>query len=112
MVTGVMPTRITTDGHDAYPRAIWTVFGERVMHRKNRYLNNHLQQDHRGIKQRYRPSGGFKTFATAARFCCVFDEIRTFFCPQSRRNQFLTLAQRRSIHQEQSAQVMGIMAAA
>jgi putative transposase len=111
-VTGVTPDRITTDGHDAYPRAIRNVFGDRVLHRTNRYLNNHLEQDHRGIKQRYRPTGGLKTFATAARFCCVFDEIRMFFRPQSRRNQPLTLAQRRCIHQERFAQVMGIMAAA
>jgi putative transposase len=26
-VTGVIPHRITTDGHDAYPRAIRNVFG-------------------------------------------------------------------------------------
>jgi putative transposase len=111
-MTGVTPDRITTDGHDAYPRAIRNVFGDRVTHRTNRYLNNHLEQDHRGIKQRYRPTGGLKTFATAARFCRVFDELRTFFRPQSRRNQSLTLAQRRCIHQERFAQVMGIMTAA
>ena len=46
-VTGVAPVRITTDGHDAYPRAIRNVFGDRVLHRTNRYLNNHLEQDHR-----------------------------------------------------------------
>jgi putative transposase len=27
-VTGVIPDRITTDGHDAYPRAIRSFFGE------------------------------------------------------------------------------------
>ncbi|MGH8067831.1 MAG: DDE-type integrase/transposase/recombinase [Candidatus Entotheonellia bacterium] len=32
-VRGVTPDRITTDGHDAYPRAMRTVFGERVTHR-------------------------------------------------------------------------------
>jgi putative transposase len=37
-VTGVIPYRITTDGHDAYPRAIRNVFGKRVLHRTNRYL--------------------------------------------------------------------------
>jgi putative transposase len=42
-VTGESPDRITTDGHDAYPRAIRNVFGNRVMHRTNRYLNNHLE---------------------------------------------------------------------
>jgi putative transposase len=111
-VTGVMPDRITTDGHDAYPRAIRTVFGERVTHRTNRYLNNHLEQDHRGIKQRYRPTCGLKTFATAARFCCAFDEIRAFFRPQSHRNQPLTLAHRRDLHQSRFAQLMGMIAAA
>jgi putative transposase len=110
-VTGVTPDRITTDGHDAYPRAIHNVFGDQVMHRTNRYLNNHLEQDHRGIKQRYRPMCGLNTFATAARFCRVFDEIRAFLRPQSHRNQSLTLAQRRCIHRERFAQLMGIMAA-
>jgi putative transposase len=78
-VTGVTPDRITTDAHDAYPRAIRNVFGKQVTHRRNRYLNNHLEQDHRGLKQRYWPMGGFKTFPTAARFCRLFDEIRSFF---------------------------------
>jgi transposase-like protein len=41
-VTGVIPERITTDGHDAYPRAIRNVFGDQVMHQTNRYLNNNL----------------------------------------------------------------------
>jgi putative transposase len=82
------------------------------MHRTNRYLNNDVKQDHRGIKQRYRPTCGLKTFATAARFCRVFDEIRAFLRPQSHRNQFLTLEQRRRIHREQCARVMGMIAAA
>jgi putative transposase len=45
------------------------------MHWTNRYLNNPLEQDHRGIKQRYRSTSGLKTFATAARFCRLFNEI-------------------------------------
>jgi transposase-like protein len=75
-VTGVVPARITTDGHDAYPHAIRAVFGDQVTHRTNRYLNNRLEQDHRGIKQRYRPTGGLRTFRTAAQFGWVFDELR------------------------------------
>jgi transposase-like protein len=111
-VTGVTPDRITTDGYDAYPRAIRAVFGGQVIHRTNRYLNNHLEQDHRGIKQRYRPTGGLRTFRTAAQFCRVFDELRAFLRPQSCHNQRLSLAQRRAIHQERFTQVMGILAAA
>ncbi len=111
-VTGVMPDRITTDGHDAYPRAIRNGCGDRVLHRTNRDLNNHLEQDHRGIKQRYRSTCGLNTFATAACFCYTFDEIRAFLRPQCSRNQPLTLAQRRCIHQERFTTLMGIMTAA
>jgi putative transposase len=53
-VTGVTPDRVTTDGHDSYPRAIRTELGKGVRHRCSRYLNNRLEQDHRGIKGRYR----------------------------------------------------------
>jgi putative transposase len=90
-VTGVTPGRLTTDGHDAYPRAIRNVFGKRGLHRTNRYLNDRLEQEHRSIQQRYRPMGGFKSFPTAARFCRLFDEIRAVFRPQSHRNQCLSL---------------------
>jgi putative transposase len=75
-------------------------------------LNNHLEQDHRGIKQRYRPTTGLKTMATAARFCRIFDEVRAFLRPQTRRNQRLSPAQRRAIHQSRFRQLMEIMAAA
>jgi transposase-like protein len=42
----------------AYPRAIRTELGEHVRHRTSRYLNNRLEQDHRGIKDRCRPMLG------------------------------------------------------
>jgi putative transposase len=110
-VTGRVPERVTTDGHDAYPGAIKAELGEEVRHRTNRYLNNHLEQDHRGIKQRYRPMCGFKHGHSAARFCRLFDEIRAFLRPQSQRHQPLSLAQRRRTHQDRFAQLIGIMAA-
>jgi putative transposase len=52
-VTGVTPARVTTDSHDSYPRAIRTEQNEGVKHRTNQYLNNRIEQDHRGIKERY-----------------------------------------------------------
>jgi len=64
-VGGVIPDRITTDGHDAYPRAIRNVFGYWVMDRTHRYLNNHLEQDHRAVKRITRPMLGFKSFTAA-----------------------------------------------
>src|SRR6201993_3735046 len=59
-VTGITPARVTTDGHDSYPRAIRTELGEAVRHRTNQHLNNRIEQDHRGIKGRYQPMRGFK----------------------------------------------------
>lgn len=73
------PKRVTTDGHDAYPRAIRDSLGEDVMHRCNPYLNNRIEQDHRGVKQRYYPMRGFGNFDAASRFCRVFDEQRHYF---------------------------------
>jgi putative transposase len=81
-----------------------------VIHRANRYLNNHLEQNHRGIKQRDGPMGGFQHGTTAARFRLVFDAVRAFFRPQVHRHQALSLAQRRSIHQARFTQLMGLMA--
>jgi transposase-like protein len=94
LITGKVPERVTTDGHDAYPGAIATELGPEVRHRTNRYLNNHLEQDHRGIKQRTRPMGGFKSVESAPRFCRVYDEVRNFLRPRSRRNEVVSLAQR------------------
>ena len=37
-VADVTPDRVTTDGHDSYPRAIRTKLGEGVKHRTSRYL--------------------------------------------------------------------------
>jgi putative transposase len=48
----------------------------------------------------------------APRFCHVFDEIRAFLRPQCYRNQLLTLAQRRRIHQARFTELMGMMAVA
>ncbi len=47
--TGITPDRVTTDGHDSYPRAIRTELGKQVRHRTSRYLNN-AGTDHRGLK--------------------------------------------------------------
>ena len=58
-VTGVTPARVTTDGHDSYPRAIRSQLGVDVRHRNSQYLNNRIEQDHRGIKSRYGPMRGF-----------------------------------------------------
>jgi putative transposase len=86
-VTGITPARVTTDGHNSYPRAIPTELGNGARHRTSRYLNNRIEQDHRGIKGRYQPMRGFKSSELAARFRRGYDEIRNFLRPRSNRNQ-------------------------
>jgi transposase-like protein len=54
-------------------------------------LNNHLGQDHRGVKQRYRLMLGFKGLTSASRFCGAFEEIRSFLHPQTRRHEKVSL---------------------
>ncbi len=78
-VVGHAPERVTTDGHDSSPRAILQTLSSDVLHRTNHYLNNRLEQDHRGIKQRYYPMLGLGSIASASRFCRAFDEVRQFF---------------------------------
>ena len=92
-VTGVTPARVTTDGHDSYPRASRTELGEAVRHRTNQYLNNRIEQDHRGIKGRYLPMRGFKDSSSAGRFSRSFDELRNFLRPRSNRNQHVPASQ-------------------
>ena len=111
-VTGIVPDRVTTDGHDSYPRAIRTELGKQVRHRTSRYLNNRLEQDHRGLKSRYRPMRGFKCPRSAARFCQGHDELRNYLRPRSRRNQHVPAARRRLLFLRRSVMVLGILEAA
>jgi putative transposase len=88
MVTGITPNRVTTDGHDGYPRAIRTTLGASVRHRDSPYLNKRLEQDHRGVKGRYGPMRGFKSPRSAGEFCRAYDELRNLLRSRSRTNRF------------------------
>jgi putative transposase len=96
-VVGRTPEQVTTDGHDAYPRAISEVLGKQVKHRCSRYKNNRLEQDHRGVKQRYYPMFGFSAFESAKRFCEAFDELRNYFRARRTMNEFVSLPRRREL---------------
>ena len=78
-LSGQKAVQVTTDKEVSYPGAITQVLGRTTEHRTNRYLNNRMEQDHRGIKGRYRPMKGFKRLENAAVFCEAFDELRQFF---------------------------------
>jgi transposase-like protein len=108
-LTGITPQRVTTDGDDACPGAIKAELGEAVTHRTSRYLNNHLEQDHRGIKGRYRPLRGFKNVASAQRFCCAYDELRHALRPPSPRSRRLSLGERRWFHLRRVTRLLGIL---
>jgi transposase-like protein len=99
-VTGHTPERVTTDGHDAYPRAIRETLGAEVKHRTSRYMNNRLEQDHRGIKQRYYPMRGFGSFDAAARFCTAHDELRDHFRNRRQLNELVPLSEQRRLFLE------------
>jgi putative transposase len=111
-VTGVTPDRVTTDGHDAYPRAIRTELGSRVRHRTNQYLNNRLERDHRSIKGRCRPMLGFKSVPSAKRYCRSHDELRNFLRCRSPMCQHVPAATRRLHHMRRIAMALGILEAA
>jgi putative transposase len=62
-----------------YPRAIREVLGNDVLHQWNHSLNNRLEQDHRGMKQRSDPMREFGSFTSVSRFCWAFDARESVF---------------------------------
>src|SRR5262249_27773366 len=111
-VTGVTPARVTTDGHDAYPRAIRTELGRQIRHRTSCSLNNRLEQDHDGMKGRCRPMLGLKSDASAARFCRRHDELRNFFRYRAHMRQHVSAATRRGQHMRKTAIALHVLATA
>jgi putative transposase len=63
-----LPEMITIDGSDANEAAIKRYnqeHGTAIAIRQVKYLNNIIEQDHRGVKRVTRPMLGFKSFAAA-----------------------------------------------
>jgi putative transposase len=90
--TGFIPEQITTDKEPALYPAIKNVFGDETKHSDSQYMNNRLEQDHRGIKSRYKVMKGFKNIFSALIFCTAFEEIRQLFRMKNK-----TRAERRGI---------------
>jgi transposase-like protein len=110
--TGITPERVTTDGHGSYPRAIRSTLGRRVAHRTSAYNNNGLEQDHRGVKGRIRCMRGFKSFASAERFCRSYDELRNLLRPCTRHNQYVPASRRRLLHLRRATATLAVLEAA
>ena len=63
-----LPETITIDGSDANEAAIKSYneeHGTHIIIRQVKYLNNIVEQDHRGVKRVTRPMLGFKSFEAA-----------------------------------------------
>jgi len=63
-----VPETITIDGSDANEAAIKSYnqeYGTAIAIRQVKYLNNIVEQDHRGVKRVTRPMLGFKSFTAA-----------------------------------------------
>ncbi len=103
---------MTTDAHDAYPHAIRETRGLEVRHRTSRYMNNRMEQDHYGSKQRYDPRHGFGSFEAAARFCSAHDELRAYPCARTRMNETVPLADQRQLFRNRWGKVCAVMQAA
>jgi putative transposase len=111
-VVGHNPAKVTTDGHDSYPRAIRETLGEGVVHRGSRYMNNKLEQDYRGIQGRYHPMRGFGSFHSAARFCSAHDELRDYFRHRMRMGEVVPLRGQREQFRARSAELRAMLTAA
>jgi putative transposase len=83
-----------------------------VRHRDSQYLNNRLEQDHRGIKGRYSPMRGFKCPNSASRFCRAYDELRNFLRSRSRTNEQVSANFRRFHFLRRTATVLKVLEAA
>jgi putative transposase len=107
--TGITPDQVTTDGHGSYPRAIRSTLGRHVVHRTSVYKNNRLEQDHRGVKGRIRCMRGFKSFASAERFCRSHDELRDFLRLRTRHNQHIPANRRLLLRLRRTNRVLAIL---
>jgi len=100
---GIYPEKITTDREPAFARAIENTFGDYTTHRNNKFMNNIIEQSHRGIKSRCRSMKGFKNIFCALTFCTVFEEIQQFFRMRNR-----TRAEKRGVFASRLLQLIQI----
>ena len=84
---GSAPRTITLDGYAASHRAVreMKIDGQLPADtgvRSSKYLNNRIEQDHRGVKLRVGPMLGFKQFRTAAIVIAGIELLRRIYKDQ------------------------------
>jgi putative transposase len=83
-----------------------------VRHRDSQYLNNRLEQDHRGVKGCYGPMRGFKCPRSAGEFCRTHDALRNFLRSRSQTNRQVPATYRRFHFLRRTATVLRVLEAA
>jgi hypothetical protein len=78
----------------------------------SQYLNNRLEQDHRGVKGRSGPMRGFESPRSASEFCRAYNELRNFLRSHSRINQPVSADYRRFHFLRRTATVQRVLEAA
>jgi len=77
-----------------------------------RRYNNRIEQDHRGIEQRYCPMRRSGNFTSAVRCCCGFEEQRRYFRAQARSGERDALAEQRRHSRDRWEAAIAAMSAA
>jgi len=72
----------------------------------------HMEQDHRGLKQRYYPMRGCGSFDAAAHFCSAHDELRDHLRYRHHLNETVSLADQRRLFAERWGEVCAVLQAA
>jgi len=107
-VVGHAPEKVTTDGHDAYPRAVRAERRPQVRHRTRRSMHKRMEQDHRGVKQR----DSVGSFDAAARVCTAHDALHDHLRSRQPLTETVSVAdQRRLFHEHWGAVCAGLQAA-
>lgn len=106
------PAQVTTEGPDADPRALRVTPGDAVIHRTGRDKNNRIEQDHRGVQQRYSPLRGFGRFTATARCRSGFAEQRQYFRSRSKLYERVSLAAQRRLFRGRWGAVLTALAVA
>ena len=75
------------------------------------YCDHSIEQDHRGIKQRYYPMRGFGSFAAAARFCTAHDELRDYLRCRQWLGESVSLAEQRRLFRDRWTALLTLLAA-
>lgn len=83
--TCVLPDQITVDGEPAMRNGIESTFNGDVDICNSKFINNRIEQGHRGIKDWYRNMRGFKDIFSALTLCTFLKKSVSILSHKKRR---------------------------